>query len=66
MKISTTDMKLITNRTRSGAAKRRKRYSTAITNIKIASKQKNNILYLSPHERVPARPGLKPQGTIKI
>jgi hypothetical protein len=60
-----TDMTLRMNFHLDGAANNRSKYSAVKIITQAVSKQKNTILYLSPHDRVPALPGLIPQGTFK-
>lgn len=52
-------MTLLMNRNLSGAAYNRSRYSAEKIMTHAVSRQKKTILYLSPHDKVPARPGLK-------
>jgi hypothetical protein len=60
-----TDITLLMNFHLDGAANNRSKYSAVKIITQAVSKQKNTILYLSPHDRVPARPGLIPHGTLK-
>jgi hypothetical protein len=48
-----------------GAAKSRRRYSAVKIITQAVSRQKNTILYRSPQDMLPARPGRLPQGTEK-
>lgn len=56
-------MTLRMKRHRSGAAKSRSKYSAVKIATQAVSRQKKTILYLSPQESVPARPGRCPHGT---
>lgn len=60
-----TDITLRMNFHLDGAANNRRRYSAVKIITHAVSKQKNTILYRSPHESVPARPGRIPHGTKK-
>lgn len=58
-----TDMTLRMNFHRDGAANSLSKYSAVNIITQAVSKQKNTILYRSPQDNVPARPGRRPHGT---